>query len=109
LFTVDPDIRFSKQYKVPKGVWRDMWGKYKLMEYPEEDLRGLFFMKTGRFASKDMFRRWKWRTEVYSMAKPLIEKGTQAVNSYYFKEYEERLLKELLKNASATQKTKIII
>lgn len=106
LFTVDPDIRFSREYKVPLGTWKELWRKYKLLNYEDQDLKDLFFLKTGRYASQKMLPRWKWRTEVYSMTKPLIDKGAEAVQSYFFKEYEDKVLKEILKNvASSVHKT----
>jgi hypothetical protein len=102
IFTIDPDIRFSKEYNVPIGTWRELWRKYKLLAYEESDLRDLYFLKTGRYASRNMIPRWKWRTEVYSKTKPLLEKGTQAVQSSFFGEYEERVIKEVLKNMSTS-------
>jgi len=111
IFTVDPSIRFSKEYGLSKDVWPEIWRRYKLLEYSNGDIRDYLFLKYGRNVSWDSMRRWLHRGEVYAITKSLIPKGVVHVNSNIFKEYEEYVMNELVKplKNGASRKAKSII
>jgi hypothetical protein len=111
IFTTEPSIRFSKEYGLPKGVWAEVWRRYKLLEYSNGDIRDYLFVKYARNISYPTMGRWIARGEIYIITKPLIEKGVVHVNSQIFKEYEEYVMNELvrpLKNG-ATSKAESIL
>lgn len=115
LFTVDPDVRFSKEHGVDRGVWAEMWRRHKLLGYDLKDICDLYEIRTGRKINPrtrdNSISRWIWRSEVFAMTKPLLKIGAQTVVSSFFKEHEEKVIKELTKNlkSSATKKSKILI
>jgi hypothetical protein len=98
LFTHDPDKRFAWEYDVPQGLWKEMWRRYQLLDYTARDLCDLYYVKTGKVMSPRTVNRWVWRSEVYMMAKPVIEKGAQHVTSEFFGRHEMDVVKELTKN-----------
>lgn len=104
LFTTDPDIRFSKEHNLPRGVWTELWRRHKILGYDMKDLCDLYEIRTGRKTKNYAMQRWIWRSEVYALTKDLIKDGVQVVNSYYFKEHEEEVIKELLKNLKSSVK-----
>lgn len=111
IFTTDPDVRFAKEYSLPKGVWLELWRRYTLLEYSNGDLRDFLFVKHLRNLHYNSMARWIIRSEVYSIANPLIKKGVRHVNTGIFKDHEEYVIKELvkpIKYGSATE-SKIII
>lgn len=111
LFTVDPDIRFAKEYNLPQGTLKEIYRRYKLLGYTTRELCEFYTMKTGRKTSHDAMSRWMWRTDIYTVTLPAIEKGAEMVNSSIFKENEWKVIKEITKNmpASANGKTKTLI
>lgn len=111
IFKLDPSVRFSKEYGLPKEVWNEVWRRYKFLDYSNGDIRDYIFIKYARNISFPAMGRWITRGEVYMICKPLIEKGVVHVNSQIFKEHEEYVMNELvrpLKNG-ATHKAKAII
>lgn len=110
LFTQEPDNRFAREYGLPRGLWTLLWQRYKLMEYSIPELCELLDIKAHRKLSPKTLGRWIWRSEVYSIAHPLMLKGAQLVNSEVFREYEMELCKEILKNykSSVHKKSKIL-
>ena len=102
LFTKDPDIRFAIEYGIPLGNWKLLWQRHKLMEYSVREMQELLRINTGLKLSKKNIKRWIWRSEIYSMTLPLINKGTQCVVSDFFGEKEYKIIKELTKNLSSS-------
>jgi hypothetical protein len=98
LFKRDPDIRFAREYGLEKGFWKELWRRYKLLGYTSQELAEYYELKTKRTANLTSIRRWIWRTEIYSIARPAIDMGAQAVNSKLFGQFEQELIKELHKN-----------
>jgi hypothetical protein len=106
LFTSDPIKRFDEQYGV--NIWGDIWKRYKNLEYTTQDICDLYLIRTGERIKTQTIRRWIWRTEVYFMAKPILDKGASCVRSSIFGKKEGEVLKELLKNISEHPKNKIL-
>lgn len=111
IFTKDPDIRFSKEYAVPTGTWKELWRRYKLLEYSNGDLRDYLFIKYARNLSYNAMDRWIVRTEIYTVSKPVIEKGASVVNSEIFGDFEQHVMDELTKQLrfSGSKESKSII
>lgn len=98
LFTVDPAIRFAKEYDVEAKIWREMWKRYCLHEYDMDGLCGYFQYKTGRKPNRESIKRWITRTEIFSKANHIVLMGTRVVDSVYFGKHESELIKELTRN-----------
>lgn len=96
-FTEDPDLRFSKEYLLPQGTWRDLWRRHKLLEYTNRDLRDYLFVKHARSISRNGMERWIARSEIYMVSRPVLEKGAKAVNTEIFGNYEQYVMDELTK------------
>jgi len=111
LFTELPENRFSKEYLVAPQVWTEIWRRYALMEYSPKELCEYFQIKTGKKIAIKSMKRWIWRTEVYCRANHLMKSGVRVVVSEFFGEFEEPLMRELLKNlkSSVQKKPKILI
>lgn len=107
LFTIDPDDRFAKRYNVKRGIWKDMWRRYSILEYSRRDLADYFFMKTNKRITNQNVKRWVNRTKVFIKIKPIIDMGCNTVNSYYFDELEWFVIKELSKNLKSSVKKNI--
>ena len=111
MFTVDPDIRFANEYAVPKGTWRELWRRYKLLDYSNGDLRDYMFVKCARNISYKTMDRWILKSEVYTISNPLVHKGVRHVNSSIFNEYEKYVMDEVTKTLKygGSQGSRIII
>jgi hypothetical protein len=103
LFTVDPDTRFAREYNLPKGVWNELWKRYRLLDYSMVELCALYHIKTGRRTNAQSIKRWIFRTEVYARAREARKLGARAVDSSYFNNNEEGLLKEIFKNKTSAK------
>ncbi len=111
VFTLNPSLRFAKEYGLPHSVWNEIWRRYKLLEYSNGDIRDYLFLKYARNISWTAMNRWLYRGEIYMITKPLIDKGVVHVNSQIFKEYEEYVINELvrpLRNGASKQPKSII-
>jgi hypothetical protein len=111
IFKLNPSIRFSKEYGLPKEVWYEFWRRYKFLDYSDSDLKDYLFLKYARNISYSAIGRWIMRGEVYMIAKPLIEDGVIHVNSNIFGNYEEYVMNELikpLKNGASNKSESII-
>jgi len=110
LFTKEPNIRFSVQYKVEPTIWTELWKRYKLLGYSINELREYYELITKKKLHEDndvanfYLTRWIWRTEVFSIAQPAIKKGAETVVSSYFGDYEWDVIKELTKNLKGSVK-----
>lgn len=110
-FFQDPDPRFAKEHALPLGTWKELWRRYKLLDYSNGDLRDYLFVKFARNLSYNSMERWIVRSEVYVIARPVLERGAIAVNSNIFGIYEQFVLDEVTKNLrfSGSIDSKIII
>lgn len=97
IFKLDPSIRFSKEYGLPKEVWAEVWRRYKLLDYSNGDIRDFLFVKYARNLNFMSMKRWIQRGEVYIISRPLIKEGVVHVNSRIFGDYEEYVINELVK------------
>ena len=111
LFTVDPDIRFSKEHNLPTGTLKEIYRRHKILDYSIDELCDYHEVKTGRKASRKYIRRWLWRIEVYSMTLPILKMGAETVVSTFFKEHEWKVIKEITRNlqSSVRKETKTLI
>jgi len=111
LFTVHPDDRFAREYQVPKGVWTELWKRYKLLSYDVPELCEYFLIKTKIKASPRNINRWIIRTELYMIASPVLKLGACHVNSNIFGFFEDIVLDEFTKHLrfNGTKKSKVII
>lgn len=111
LFKVNPDDRFAREYQIPKGVWTEVWKRYKLMDYTHADIKDYLFIKHMRNISYVSIGRWIVRTEIYSIANPLVQEGVKHVNSEIFRQFEQQLMNELVKElkSGVTTHSKTII
>lgn len=98
LFTVDPAIRFGKEYDVSPKVWNEMWKRYGLYEYDFAGLCGYFQYMTDKKLSHKVIKRWIMRTEIYCRATHVMRMGVRVVDSSYFGAFEADLIKELTRN-----------
>ncbi len=111
IFKVEPSLRFSREYGLPQDVWKEVWRRYKFLDYSNGDLRDYIFIKYARNLNFNSMKRWIYRGEVYMISSPLVKKGVIHVNSAIFGDYEEYVMNELtkpLKNG-ATNKSESII
>lgn len=111
IFTVDPAIRFAKEYALPQESWNELWRRYKLLGYSNGDLRDYLFIKYARNLKHASMYRWIARGEIYTVTKPLVKLGVEHVNSSIFGDYEEYLMNELVKplKNGAVKKSQSII
>ena len=98
LFTVDPAIRFAKEYKVSPKLWNEIWKRHALLEYDIDGLCGYFQYKTNRRPNPRALRKWIVRTEIYCRANHIIRMGQRVVDSQYFAAFEQQLIEELTRN-----------
>ncbi len=111
IFTLSPDVRFSKEYALPSGVWTEIWKRHMLLAYTNEDLRDYLFIKYARNLQRSSMNRWLTRGKIYEICHPIIKKGAVHVNTEIFGELEEFVIKELIKplKNGATSKSETII
>lgn len=97
LFTTDPSLRFSKEYAVPIETWKELWRRYKLLEYSNGDLRDYLFVKHARSLSYNSMERWLRCGEIYMLSRPVLDKGAKLVNSVIFGTFEQHVIDALTK------------
>lgn len=99
LFTEDPYVAFGKRYGLPRSFWveifhnRYMWRSYSVSELKEIIM--ILSKKQGNpidIAEKTI-RRWIYRTEIYNHAQKAIGRGAEIVDTEYFNEHEDYLIK----------------
>jgi len=98
LFTVDPAVRFAKEYQVSPKIWHEMWKRHLFYEYDLDGLCGYFQYKTGKRIKPHKVTLWIQRSYFYSKANHIIRLGQRVVDSQYFGIHEQPLIKELTKN-----------
>ncbi len=111
LFTIDPDIRFAKEYHLPKGIWTELWRRYKLLGYNHSELAEYLQIKTGKKHRNRNIQRWILRTEIYSKVSPLMKKGATHANTDIFGNLEYIVLNEFTRHLrnNGTGTSRIII
>jgi hypothetical protein len=97
LFNTDPDVRFSQEYELPLGIWKELWRRYKLMNYSTSELCEYYKIKTKKEINNRVINRWVRRSEIYMIARQFTNKGAETVVSSVFGDYEQEVLDELLK------------
>ena len=97
LFTTDPDSRFAIEQNLPRGLWNDLWRRYKFLGYTPGELKEFYHLKAGKETNINTINRWIFRTEIYHKVQPAVKKGAQAINTEVFGEFEEKLIQELTK------------
>lgn len=102
IFYVDPDLRFAKFNHVNNGLWKELWRRYKILGYTKTELAEYFELKTKKTISNQNIKRWIFRTEIYSLTKPMVDKGCEAVNSNFFGDLEWFVIKELTKSIKSS-------
>ncbi len=105
LFTVDPAIRFSREYGVKPRLWNELWKRYGLYEHDIPALCGYFEYKTGRKPNPKSIARWIFLTEIYCRANHVLRMGVRVVDSKYFGTFENELVREISKNMRFSGKT----
>lgn len=100
LFTKPPHERFA--LKTGYDVWQELWRRHKLLGYTTNELCELYKIKTGQDTTPQSINRWIWKTEVYSMTQPVMKEGVRMVQSEFFKDHEQKVIKELLKNLKSS-------
>jgi len=98
LFTVDPAIRFAKAYDVPVELWQELWKRHKLMDFTNREMREYFQFKAGKRINRMNVSRWIFRSEIYSIAKPMMKEGVRTVNSAFFQHNEQKVINEIVKH-----------
>jgi hypothetical protein len=98
LFTVDPAIRFAKEYNCDVKLWNEMWRRHTLLQYTNKELCEYFYLKTQRQPKPKSIRRWIVRTEIYCLANHALRMGARVVQSEYFRDFEKDVIKELVQN-----------
>ena len=98
LFTEDPALRFAKAYDLDGQIWRELWRRYKLLEYTVPELCEYTLIKTGKVIHKKAMYRWIARGEIYVRAIPAIKRGATTVSTSFFEPYEEEVIREITKN-----------
>lgn len=111
LFMTEPDERFSREFNLPRGMWKELWKRYILMGYTQAELREYFFIKTKRQLSEPSVCRWIIRTRIYSITAPVVKMGAKHVNSNIFGDLEPYVLKEMTKHikSGASKNPKAVI
>lgn len=111
LFTVDPADRFAGEYGVSPKVWREMWRRYKLLDYTPVDLAAFYHFTIGSKISTRAINRWITRTEIYCLSTIVTQKGVRVVKSEYFKEFEQDVMKEITKHmrSGGTRSSNVLV
>lgn len=111
LFTVDPADRFAGEHGVSPKVWKEMWRRYKLLEYKPHELASYYHFTVGSRISTKAVHRWIVRTEIYCMSEVVTQKGVRVVKSEYFKALEPEVVKEVTRNMkySGTRESRILV
>ena len=101
LFTTDPALRFADTYKVSEDIYRELWRRYRLLEYSIPELCEIFYIKVGHLINSRAMSEWMFRGKIYSKVIDKISKGAQAIDSEIFEELEQRVLNELFKHMNS--------
>lgn len=104
LFTIDPDLRFAREHGLSPGALKDIYRRYKLLDYSVKELCDFHEFKTGKKIPVQTISRWLWRAEIYAMTRPILKKGADTVVSSFFKEHEWRVVREITKNLKRSVK-----
>jgi hypothetical protein len=95
LFTKDPAERFAKVNSVSPKLFNELWRRHTQLEYSIPELCMYFHIKVGVPISDRKMNEWIFRNRIYMRAQSALKVGAKAVNSDYFGDLEERLLRKL--------------
>ena len=98
VFTIDPAIRFGREYNVDAKLWNEMWRRHTLLGYSNSELCEYFQFKTGHRPKPKSIKRWIIRTEIYCLANHVARMGVRVVQSEYFRQFEKDVIYELTQN-----------
>lgn len=98
LFTIDPAIRFGREYGVEPQLWNEMWRRHTLLQYSTSELCEFFQFKVGKRPKAKSIKRWITRTEIYCLANHVGRMGVRVVQSEYFGKFEQDVIQELTKH-----------
>lgn len=105
IFTIDPALRFAKEYSCEPKLWNEMWRRHTLLEYTNAELCEYFHFKTGRKPKAKSIKRWIIRTEIYCLANHVARMGVRVVQSEYFGSFEKDVIYELTKGTRFSDQT----
>lgn len=111
LFTVDPADRFAGEHGVSPRVWKEMWRRYKLLDYSPSELASYYHFTVGSRISTKAVHRWITRTEIYCISNPVMQKGIRVVKSEFFNKFEPDVVMEITRNMrySGTKNSRILV
>ena len=95
LFTIDPAIRFAKEYNVEPKLWTEVWRRHTLLGYTNSELCEYLHFKLGKRPKAKSIKRWITRTEIYCLANHVGRMGVRIVQSEYFGKFEKDVVYEL--------------
>lgn len=98
IFVEDPALRFSRSLHCSPNVWREVWKRYKFLDYTKEEAREYITITLNKKISKKRFNRWVDRTEVYTKAQLILKKDVKEVSSEYFGKLKDFVENQVTKN-----------
>lgn len=96
-FIQDPALRFSREFNCSPSVWREVWKRYKFLDYTKDEAKEYLILTLHQPISHRRFDRWIKRTEIYTRAQVALKSGAQQVNINYFKPFTSFILEEINK------------
>ena len=82
MFQTNPSERFSKQLEVDEKVWKDLWYRYKFLEYSPSECREWFLLTTHKEIGVWQMLRWFKRMEIYLKAQEVKNYETIHINHF---------------------------
>jgi len=98
IFKTDPAKRFAKYHKCDENTWRNVWYKYKMLEYTKNEAKEYLTLLINTPVTHKKFNRWVERTEVYLKSQIAIQKGAITIHTDFFGKHKTFVEKELTKN-----------
>lgn len=96
MFQVSPSERFSKSLHVEGQIWKDLWYRYKYLEYSPSECREWFLIKTKKEIGVWQLLRWMKRQEIYLLAQEV--KDFDTIHISHFGDLKEDVYFLLTKN-----------
>jgi len=103
LFTVNPAIRFSREYAVSPKIFDELHRRWGIEDFDIDSLCGYLLYKTNKRITPDRIRSWMIKSEVYDRAQNVMKHGVRVVKTEYFGVYEDFVIKELAQNLKSTR------
>lgn len=107
-FQVDPDLRFSQFYGVPRGVLNEICGiqeEFFLSQKRATMMVDYFNKKYGKNISLLTFWKWRNRRKLYLMTVPLRRKKLKAVSIEWFGD-KAKFLKDIQLHCGVRNRSK---